>query len=32
MIDGAGHFPWLDAPERYAAVIAAFVATAGEAT
>jgi pimeloyl-ACP methyl ester carboxylesterase len=32
MIEGAGHFPWLDAPDRYAAVIDAFVATVATGT
>ena len=27
VIEGAGHFPWLDAPDRYAARIGAFVAS-----
>jgi proline iminopeptidase len=30
VIEGAGHFPWLDVPDRYAAVIGAFVARAGK--
>jgi proline iminopeptidase len=29
VIDGAGHFPWLDAPERYRAWLYEVVATAG---
>lgn len=29
VLEGAGHFPWKDAPERYFAVIAEFVAGAG---
>ena len=28
VIEGAGHFPWLDVPDRYGSVISAFVATA----
>jgi pimeloyl-ACP methyl ester carboxylesterase len=27
VIDGAGHFPWLDAPERYWSVLTSFVAS-----
>ena len=27
VIPGAGHFPWLDDPERYWAVIADFIRT-----
>jgi pimeloyl-ACP methyl ester carboxylesterase len=29
VIEGAGHFPWLDAPDRYFSAVAAFVASAG---
>jgi pimeloyl-ACP methyl ester carboxylesterase len=29
VIEGAGHFPWLDAPDRYFSTVRAFVATAG---
>ncbi|HEV8281024.1 MAG TPA: alpha/beta hydrolase [Candidatus Limnocylindrales bacterium] len=29
VIDGAGHFPWLDAPDRYFSTVKTFVATAG---
>jgi proline iminopeptidase len=29
VIQGAGHFPWLDAPDRYFSAVRAFVATAG---
>jgi len=29
VIEGAGHFPWLDAPDRYFSTVQAFVATAG---
>jgi pimeloyl-ACP methyl ester carboxylesterase len=28
VIEGAGHFPWLDAPDRYSSVIEAFVTSA----
>jgi pimeloyl-ACP methyl ester carboxylesterase len=29
VLEGVGHFPWLDAPDRYWPVIEEFVATAG---
>jgi proline iminopeptidase len=29
VIDGAGHFPWLDAPDRYFSTVRAFLAAAG---
>jgi pimeloyl-ACP methyl ester carboxylesterase len=29
VIEGVGHFPWLDAPDRYFSTVRAFVATAG---
>jgi len=29
VIEGAGHFPWLDAPDQYFSTVRAFVATAG---
>jgi len=29
VIEGAGHFPWLDAPDPYFSTVRAFVATAG---
>jgi pimeloyl-ACP methyl ester carboxylesterase len=28
VIEGAGHFPWLDVPDRYGSVISAFVTAA----
>jgi pimeloyl-ACP methyl ester carboxylesterase len=28
VVDGAGHFPWKDAPDRYWQVLTEFVATA----
>jgi pimeloyl-ACP methyl ester carboxylesterase len=30
MIEGAGHFPWLDAPDRYWSVLRSFLAAVGE--
>jgi len=32
VIEGAGHFPWLDLPDRYFSLITAFVTTATHAT
>jgi pimeloyl-ACP methyl ester carboxylesterase len=29
VVEGAGHFPWLDAPERYWPVLTGFVVGAG---
>ncbi len=31
IVDGAGHFPWLDTPAAYRSVVAAFVASVAEA-
>jgi pimeloyl-ACP methyl ester carboxylesterase len=30
MVEGAGHFPWHDAPDRYWSAVGSFLAAVGE--